>query len=76
MVFDAALWRDEQAQRRGLVLAWYVAALGRAKKMPTLKRLLDPPKTRRLVGAEKIERGREFEELTERLSGKAKPNGR
>jgi hypothetical protein len=37
---EGALWRQEQAARRSLREAWYVAALMRQKRLPSLKKLL------------------------------------
>jgi len=51
MAIEAMIWRDKQQERQGLQLAWLTAALGRAKKMPTLQRLMTPP-ARRLHGPE------------------------
>ncbi len=67
MAFEAATWRQEQAQRRDLVIAWHVAALGRAKRMPNLRELLNPGKTKELTSEEQKQRQTEFEELTARM---------
>lgn len=65
--FAAAGWRREREQARDLWLAWHVAALGRARKMPPLHRLLNPPKTKRLTPEERARRAAEFEELKGRM---------
>ncbi len=68
-MFDAHVWREAQAHSRAITLAWYTAALQRAKRLPSLKRLLNPPKTKRLTPQEKRQRAAEFAELTERMGG-------
>lgn len=70
MVFDAALWRQEQEARRDLTVAWYAAALSRAKRMPTLKDLLNPGKTRQLTPEEREKRASEHAELIARMGAK------
>lgn len=62
MAIAAAIWRDEQAQRQQIALAWRTAALTRAKKLPTLKQLLTPP-AKPLAGAELERRRQEFEQM-------------
>lgn len=64
MVIEAAIWRDERAQKQALAMAWHTAALGRQKRVPGLKELLNkafPPKVSR---AENERRKRDFEEMT------------
>ncbi len=63
MVLEAAGRRWEREHRRDAWLAWHVAALGRAKKLPPLQRLLGTKPARTLRGAELAKRQREFEEL-------------
>lgn len=67
MVFDAAVWRQEQDRERDLWLAWHTAALSRAKKLPPLERLLRPRKSKALTAEEKAARKAEFEALKERM---------
>lgn len=64
--FNAALWRVEQEQARIMSLAWYTAALQRAKTMPTLKKLLAPLAHEEQVSIE--DRRKEFEELKARMT--------
>lgn len=64
MAIEAAIWRDERAQKQALSLAWHTAALGRQKRMPGLKQLLVkvfPPKVTR---QEEARRKQDFEEMT------------
>ncbi len=56
---DAYAWRQRQAQRQAVQTAWLTAALGRAKRMPTLAKLLTGP-ARKLHGAELRQRRAEF----------------
>jgi hypothetical protein len=60
---EAAAWRTDQAQRARAWLAWHVAALSRAKRMPPLSRLLPLPAARPLRGKELEKRRREFREM-------------
>ncbi len=79
---DAAVWRAEQAQQRDVTLAWYVAGLQRAKRLPKLKSLLvGLTRAKPLTGEELARRRQEFDELkanvdvaklAEKLRGKAK----
>jgi len=57
----AAAWQTEQEQRQLLFLAWHVAALGRVKRLPSLRSLLRPRSKARDIPIE--ERRREFAEL-------------
>lgn len=65
-VIAAENWRTEQEQQRDTVLAWHVAMLTRAKKLPSLRALLHPRKGA-LTDEEKAGRQSEFEELTGRM---------
>ena len=67
MMIDAIIWRDEVQQKRDLTLAWQTAALTRAKRMPSLKQLLNTKPARPLHGAELEKRRREFKEMTANL---------
>ena len=66
---EAAAWRLEQAQRGRAWLAWHVAALSRARQMPSLGRLLQAPEAQSLEGEELDKRRAEFAELKERIAG-------
>lgn len=61
---EAATWRLEQEQRERAWLAWHVAALSRAKKLPPLGRLLKSPEAKDLSGDELERRQEEFESMT------------
>lgn len=60
LAIEAALWRDERAQRQQMAQAWYTAALTRTKKLPTLKQLTG-------IGTAKPLKGREFERRRKEL---------
>ena len=68
--FEAALWRQEQERRRDTVLAWQMAALSRAKRLPSLKSLLAPAKSKALTDAEQAKHREEFAEMSKRMGGK------
>jgi len=67
MMIDASIWREEIQQKRDLVLAWQTAALTRAKRMPSLKQLLNTKPARPLVGQELEKRRKEFRDMTANL---------
>lgn len=69
LALDAATWRAEHEQRRAAWLAWHMAALSRARHLPALRRLLTPPRAKRLRGAELARRRREHEEIVRKLGG-------
>lgn len=64
MAIEAAIWQDERQQRSAVAAAWLVAKLTKAKRIPPLKQLLVEKKGRKLTGAEKRKRQREFSEMT------------
>jgi len=65
---EAANWRRDQDQRRDLALAWHIAALTRAKRLPTLKQLLGGGETRKLEGEELEMRRNEHAEMVANLN--------
>lgn len=69
-MISAYLEREERAHEASLRGAWYTAALSRTKRLPPMKTLLNPPKTRILTPEEKAERQAEFEELKARLGSR------
>ena len=58
--------RRREAQRRSAWLAWHIAALTRAKRMPSLTRMLGTDKARVLRGAELERRRQEHADLVAR----------
>lgn len=68
MVIEAAGWRMDQEQRGRAWLAWHVAVLSRAKKIPSLNQLLAAPKGQALKGKALMERRKEFAEMKERVN--------
>ncbi len=66
MSIEAAVWRANHEQRARAWLAWHVAALSRARKLPPLRRLLREPR-RALSEHELAERDREHEAAARRL---------
>lgn len=68
--FEAAGWRRERDRERDTWLAWHVAALTRAKRMPELAEMLNPGRTRRLSREEYRRRKAEQAELVKRMLGK------
>ncbi len=67
MAIDASIWRAEVQQKRDLALAWQTAALTRAKRMPSLKQLLNTKPAKPLMGREREKRRQEFQEMTAKL---------
>ena len=67
MAIEARAWRAEQEQQRDLWLAWHMAALSRAKRLPSLARLLGDGESHALTGAELERRERERREITGRI---------
>lgn len=63
---EAVLWREEANQRREITQAWLTAALGRAKRLPKLERLL-VKKPKRLTGVELERRKKEFDDMANSL---------
>lgn len=66
-VIRAAAWQLEQEQRGRAWLAWHIAVLSRAKKVPPLQALLSSPNGKRLEGAELEKRRNEFAEMKEKV---------
>ena len=64
---EAFAWRVEREHRRDAWLAWHVAALSRARRLPPLRRLLGGGETRELKGEELMRRRRERDEMLERI---------
>ena len=67
MVIAANLWRDEIKQKQDVALAWRTAALTRAKRLPSLKQLLNTKPAKALYGAELEKRRQEFKDMTRNL---------
>lgn len=65
-VIRAGAWQMEQEQRGRAWLAWHVAVLSRAKKVPPLQALISAPGSKRLEGAELEKRRNEFAEMKEK----------
>ena len=57
----------EREHRRDAWLAWHIAALSRAKRLPALQRLLGSGKARALEGEELECRRRERDEMLEQI---------
>lgn len=81
MSIEAAIWRDERAQKQALSMAWHTAALSRQKRIPGLKQLMVKAFPPKITRRENEKRRRDFEEmtaavdvdkLTERLKAKRK----
>jgi len=67
MAIDAAIWREEVRQKQNLTLAWQTAALTRAKRLPSLKQLLNTKPAKPLTGVELEKRRQEFRDMTKNL---------
>jgi hypothetical protein len=64
MAIEASIWRDERRQELDIVQAWSIASLMRAKRIPSLKALLNTKPAKPLHGKELEKRQREFKEMT------------
>jgi hypothetical protein len=64
---EAVSWRLEREHRRDAWLAWHIAALSRAKRMPPLQRLIAPGKARALDGEELERRRAEHREIVQKI---------
>ena len=67
LAIEGAVWRYEREHQQVAWLAWHVAALGRAKRLPSLRRLLRMPAATKLVGEEAEKRAREHAEMVTRM---------
>lgn len=67
MAIEAATWRMEHEQRLMAWTAWHVAALSRAKKLPSLTKILTPPEAKKLTPDEAATRRKEFEDMKKGL---------
>jgi hypothetical protein len=67
---EAANWRDYQRHRRDTWLAWHIAALSRARRLPTLQRMLGSNKAKPLHGDKLERRRREHREIMDRIDVK------
>lgn len=64
---DAAAWRQDVDHRRNAWLAWHVAALSRAKRLPSLKRLVEPKDAKPLHGEELERRRQERDDMLQSI---------
>jgi hypothetical protein len=67
MAFDAWTWRQEREQERAAWLAWHVAALSRTKRLPSLRQMVRPGRTKVLSADEAARRRAEHEELIAKM---------
>lgn len=70
----ACQWRQEREQQQALWHAWHVAYLSRVKRLPSLKRLLNPPQAKVLRGEELEQRRRERDEMVTRFEAAREPH--
>lgn len=64
---EATSWRLEREHRRDAWLAWHIAALSRAKRLPTLQRMIGAGKARALEGEELERRRAEHREIMQKI---------
>ena len=64
---EAVSWRLEREHRRDAWLAWHIAALSRAKRLPALKKLLGSDKAKPLEGEELKRRRAEHQEIMQKI---------
>lgn len=65
MAIAAAVWREKRAREMDVALAWYIASLSRAKRLPPLKQLLKAKPAKALAGPELEQRRQEFEQMSQ-----------
>ena len=68
MAIEASIWRDERRQELDIVQAWSIASLMRAKRIPSLKQLLNTKPAKPLHGKELEKRRQEFADMTKNLN--------
>jgi len=66
-VIEASSCRLEREHRRDAWLAWHIAALSRAKRLPPLQRLIAPGKAKALKGEELERRRAEHREIVQKI---------
>jgi hypothetical protein len=64
---DAENWRLKIRHEELAWVAWHTAALSRAKTMPRLKDLTDPPRTKALTPDEAKKHAEDFEQMKKGL---------
>lgn len=67
MMLDVAVERREAEHDRDAWIAWHMAAMVRAKQMPTLARLAGRDRAKPLKGEELAKRRAEHEEMVRRM---------
>jgi len=72
LAFEAAMWRYDRERQQAAWLVWHIAALGRAKRLPSLRRLMRMPAAKELNGDEAAKRAHEHAEMVKRM-GENKP---
>jgi len=75
LAFDVAKWRYERERRHRAWLAWHIAALGRAKRLPSLRRLMGMPAAKKLSGDEAARRAHQHAEIVKRMAKRKQANG-
>jgi len=76
LAFEAAAWRYERERQRAAWLAWHIAALGRAKRLPSLRRLMRMPAAKKLSGDEAARHAHDHAEIVKRMAAKRQQQGR
>ncbi len=67
LAFEAATWRYDRERQRAAWMAGHIAALGRAKRLPSLRRLMGMPVAKKLSEDEAAERAHEHAEMVKRM---------
>lgn len=67
-VFESDAERRKDTREHDLWLAWHIVALGRARQMPSLRRLLGQDEARPVTGAEAERLQRAHEAMVERMT--------
>ncbi len=65
--YKGRIWQEERRQGEIVSLAWYIAALGRVRRLPTLRSLLAGRRPKKLTPEELAIRKAEIEDLSKRM---------
>lgn len=68
MEFKARKKKIKREQDQAAWLAWHIAALSRAKRVPSFSKMVPPPKAKRLTPEEQAARQAEHDDMARRMA--------